>query len=138
MFNCNACGISFTSVKDHLREHHHGEEVELEMTEQLLNEIETTTTKPSLPSTRVTNTSLRPSNNSKAASRPRQSMNTLRTEECIDSDGRSFTRKVVQIERFWDKSPVTLSSTKAPMIEKFFSNVEGVKVISISNHRTNL
>lgn len=57
-------------------------------------------------------------------------MNTLRTEECVDSEGRLYTRKVVQIERFWDRTPAqtSLQSTKAPMIEKFFSNVEGVKV----------
>ncbi|XP_058806231.1 zinc finger protein 90 [Phymastichus coffea] len=131
MFSCNACRISFTNVKDHLRDYHHGEEVVLEMNEEQLNEIEATTTKPMLPSTRIADvnaSSKVSSNNTKAAPRQRQSMNTLRTEECIDSDGRTFTRKVVQIERFWDKSPVNLSSTKAPMIEKFFSNVEGVKV----------
>lgn len=63
--------------------------------------------------------------------RQRQTMNTLRTEECMDSEGRLYTRKVVQIERFWDRTPIqvtTSQSAKAPMIEKFFSNVEGVKV----------
>lgn len=62
--------------------------------------------------------------------RQRQTMNTLRTEECVDNEGRFYTRKVVQIERFWDRTPIqiTSQSAKAPMIEKFFSNVEGVKV----------
>lgn len=63
--------------------------------------------------------------------RQRQTMNTLRTEECVDNEGRFYTRKVVQIERFWDRTPIQItsqSSAKAPMIEKFFSNVEGVKV----------
>lgn len=65
------------------------------------------------------------------AGRQRQTMNTLRTEQCVDNEGRFYTRKVVQIERFWDRTPIQItsqSSAKAPMIEKFFSNVEGVKV----------
>lgn len=65
-------------------------------------------------------------------SRQRQTMNTLRTEECIDSEGRLYTRKVVQIERFWDKQSNNSSTITKPasMIEKFFSNAEGVKTRS--------
>lgn len=123
--------MSFNSVMEHIKEYHDGQEVVLEMAEQQLNELKSaesisqTTMLETLPSETVSeNLTLTTSNPMKQ----RQSMNTLRTEECVDNDGKLYTRKVVQIERFWDRTPVTLSSTKAPMIEKFFSNVEGVKV----------
>ncbi|XP_014234255.1 zinc finger protein 774-like [Trichogramma pretiosum] len=120
-YNCSTCDMSFSCVLTHINEYHNGQEVVLEMNETLEKEL-------MLP---VTNTKV-PSQINSAANKPvqksRQTMNTLQTEECIDSDGRLYTRKVVQIEKFWDRQPVNLPSTKAPMIEKFFSNVEGVKV----------
>ena len=110
--------MSFNSVLDHIKQFHDGQEVLLEMAEQM-NDLATTSPAVSENSENVVNP------------RQRQTMNTLRTEECVDSEGRLYTRKVVQIERFWDRTPVqvtTPQSVKAPMIEKFFSNVEGVKV----------
>lgn len=112
--------MSFNSVLEHIKQFHDGQEVLLEMAEQL-NDLATTSPVSAL--------SEGPENVANA--RQRQTMNTLRTEECVDSEGRLYTRKVVQIERFWDRTPIqvtTSQSAKAPMIEKFFSNVEGVKV----------
>lgn len=111
--------MSFNSVVEHIKQFHDGQEVLLEIADQL----------DDLPAVPATNT-VPPESGNVANPRQRQSMNTLRTEECVDSEGRLYTRKVVQIERFWDRSPAQspLQSTKAPMIEKFFSNVEGVKV----------
>lgn len=111
--------MSFNSVLEHIKQFHDGQEVLLEMAEQL-NDMATTSPASTM--------SEGPENVVNA--RPRQALNTLRTEECVDNEGRLYTRKVVQIERFWDRTPiqVTTQSTKAPMIEKFFSNVEGVKV----------
>ena len=131
MYSCSTCSLSFSSVLEHIQEYHNGQEVILEMAEQQLDEIEASTdaavptpvTSP-LPPNKILQTPVQ--------TKHRQSMNTLRTEECLDSEGRVYTRKVVQIERFSDRTPVTLSSTKAPMIEKFFSNVEGVKVHKLS------
>lgn len=61
--------------------------------------------------------------------RPRHTMNTLKTEECKDSEGRLYTRKVVQIEKFWNKNQQAAQSNKSStLLEKLFSNVEGVKV----------
>jgi hypothetical protein len=112
--------MSFNSVLEHIKQFHDGQEVLLEMAEQL-NDMAT-----SSPASAVSESSENVAN-----ARPRQALNTLRTEECVDNDGRLYTRKVVQIERFWDRTPIqvtTSQSAKAPMIEKFFSNVEGVKV----------
>ncbi|XP_015439093.1 PREDICTED: zinc finger protein 329-like [Dufourea novaeangliae] len=119
VYSCTSCDMSFNSVVEHIKQYHDGQEVLLEIADQL----------DDLPSVPATNT-LPPESGSVVNTRQRQSMNTLRTEECVDSEGRLYTRKVVQIERFWDRTPVQtpLQSTKAPMIEKFFSNVEGVKV----------
>ncbi|XP_012275812.1 zinc finger protein 2 isoform X2 [Orussus abietinus] len=111
LYSCSSCGMSFNSVLDHIKQYHDGQEVVLEMAEQQLDDFPATVPSP-IPE------DLPPTVNA----RQRQTMNTLRTEECVDSEGRLYTRKVVQIERFWDRPP------KAPMIEKFFSNVEGVKV----------
>ncbi|KYN45291.1 hypothetical protein ALC56_00255 [Trachymyrmex septentrionalis] len=118
VYSCTSCEMSFNSVLDHIKQFHDGQEVLLEMAEQM-NDLATTSPAVSENSENVVNP------------RQRQTMNTLRTEECVDSEGRLYTRKVVQIERFWDRTPVqvtTPQSVKAPMIEKFFSNVEGVKV----------
>ena len=118
VYSCTSCEMSFNSVLDHIKQFHDGQEVLLEMAEQM-NDLATTSPVVSENSENVVNP------------RQRQTMNTLRTEECVDSEGRLYTRKVVQIERFWDRTPVqvtTPQSVKAPMIEKFFSNVEGVKV----------
>lgn len=103
---------------DHIKEYHDGQEVVLEMAEQQLNELPP----PLVPITP------REEPTSVIANRQRQMMNTLRTEECVDSEGRLYTRKVVQIERFWDRPSASIPAAKSPMIEKFFSNVEGVKV----------
>ncbi|XP_011255164.1 zinc finger protein 658B isoform X1 [Camponotus floridanus] len=121
VYSCTSCEISFNSILEHIKQFHDGQEVLLEMAEQL-NDLSTPTNQvsaiPDSSSENIVN------------ARQRQTMNTLRTEECVDNEGRFYTRKVVQIERFWDRTPIqiTSQSTKAPMIEKFFSNVEGVKV----------
>lgn len=109
--------MSFNSVLEHIEQFHDGQEVVLEMAEQQMENLPTPAliTPPEEPTSTV-------------ATRQRQMMNTLRTEECVDSEGRLYTRKVVQIERFWDRPTSSLLPAKAPMIEKFFSNVEGVKV----------
>ncbi|CAK9817388.1 Zinc finger protein 180 [Anthophora quadrimaculata] len=119
VYSCTSCDMSFNSVVEHIEQFHDGQEVLLEIADQL----------DDIPAVPVTNT-LSSESGSVVNSRQRQSMNTLRTEECVDSEGRLYTRKVVQIERFWDRTPAqtSIQSTKAPMIEKFFSNVEGVKV----------
>ncbi|CAL7933393.1 unnamed protein product [Xylocopa violacea] len=119
VYSCTSCDMSFNSVVEHIKQFHDGQEVLLEIADQL-DDISSVPVTNSLPS----------ESGSIVNTRQRQSMNTLRTEECVDSEGRLYTRKVVQIERFWDRTPIqtSLQSTKAPMIEKFFSNVEGVKV----------
>lgn len=121
VYSCTSCEISFNSILEHIKQFHDGQEVLLEMAEQL-NDLST-------PTNQVSTISDSNSENAVNA-RQRQTMNTLRTEECLDNDGKFYTRKVVQIEKFWDRTPIqiTSQSTKAPMIEKFFSNVEGVKV----------
>ncbi|XP_046753343.1 zinc finger protein 135-like isoform X2 [Diprion similis] len=117
LYSCSSCGMSFNSVLEHIKEFHDGQEVVLEMAEPPLENLPTpaSITPPQEP-TPV------------PGGRQRQTMNTLRTEECVDSEGRLYTRKVVQIERFWDRPTSSPPPAKAPMIEKFFSNVEGVKV----------
>ncbi|CAL1678334.1 unnamed protein product [Lasius platythorax] len=120
VYSCTSCEISFNSVLEHIKQFHDGQEVLLEMAEQL-NDLAT-------PANQVSAIS---EDSENVNARQRQTMNTLRTEECVDNEGRFYTRKVVQIERFWDRTPIQItsqSSAKAPMIEKFFSNVEGVKV----------
>ncbi|XP_029166722.1 gastrula zinc finger protein XlCGF26.1-like isoform X3 [Nylanderia fulva] len=122
VYSCTSCDISFNSVLEHIKQFHDGQEVLLEMAEQL-NDLAS-------PANQVSAIS-EDSENVNNTGRQRQTMNTLRTEECVDNEGRFYTRKVVQIERFWDRTPIQItsqSSAKAPMIEKFFSNVEGVKV----------
>lgn len=133
MYSCTSCDISFNSILEHIKQFHDGQEVLLEMAEQLDEPVIAATAVPVMSETSesMTNT------------RQRQTMNTLRTEECVDSEGRLYTRKVVQIERFWDRAPIQVTSSpsaKAPMIEKFFSNVEGVKVRFIFDcgHKNNL
>ncbi|XP_051174552.1 zinc finger protein ZFP2-like isoform X2 [Leptopilina boulardi] len=127
LYNCSSCSMSFNSVLDHIKEFHDGQEVVLEMADQQYEELTT----PIIPIETE-----EPIATAKTR-RSRQTMNTLRTEECIDSEGRLYTRKVVQIERFWDQSQQqqqilqqsqTTSAPKSSMIEKFFSNAEGVKV----------
>lgn len=121
VYSCTSCEISFNSILEHIKQFHDGQEVLLEMAEQL-NDLATPTNQVSaIPDSNSENI---------VNARQRQTMNTLRTEECVDNEGRFYTRKVVQIERFWDRTPIqiTSQSAKAPMIEKFFSNVEGVKV----------
>jgi len=132
VYSCTSCEISFNSVLEHIKQFHDGQEVLLEMAEQL-DDLTTTVPINAVPvgsegSENVVN------------ARQRQTMNTLRTEECVDNEGRLYTRKVVQIERFWDRTPIQVASaqsTKAPMIEKFFSNVEGVKVLRRSIFKKN-
>ncbi|XP_034951287.1 oocyte zinc finger protein XlCOF6-like isoform X2 [Chelonus insularis] len=117
IYNCSSCGMSFNSVLDHIKEFHDGQEVVLEMVEDISDVSEPLQFEKEVPE-RVTR------------GKHRQTMNTLRTEECIDSEGRLYTRKVVQIERFWDKNALNTSHTTpkpASMIEKFFSNAEGVE-----------
>ncbi|XP_011136539.1 zinc finger protein 184 isoform X2 [Harpegnathos saltator] len=123
VYSCTSCDMSFNSVLEHIKQFHDGQEVLLEMAEQL-DDLATTVPVSSM-------STLPESSENMDNTRQRQTMNTLRTEECIDSEGRLYTRKVVQIERFWDRTPIqvaTSQSSKAPMIEKFFSNVEGIKV----------
>lgn len=125
VYSCTSCEMSFNSVLEHIKQFHDGQEVLLEMAEQLddsgtmMPASQAQSAIPQLVTENVVN------------ARQRQTMNTLRTEECVDSEGRLYTRKVVQIEKFWDRVPIQVTtqsqSTKAPMIEKFFSNVEGVK-----------
>ncbi|XP_015184803.1 PREDICTED: zinc finger protein 845-like isoform X2 [Polistes dominula] len=120
VYSCTTCDMSFNSVFEHINQFHDGQEVLLEMADQLddLSSVPTT--------------SVLPEETDNTANTQSQTMNTLYTEECVDSEGRLYTRKVVQVERFWDRNSMEVvppvQSAKAPMIEKFFSNVEGVKV----------
>ncbi|XP_035739180.1 zinc finger protein 595-like isoform X2 [Vespa mandarinia] len=119
VYSCTSCDMSFNSVLEHIKQFHDGQEVLLEMAEQL-DDLSSVPTTSVLPDESENDINTQP-----------QAMNTLCTEECVDSEGRLYTRKVVQIERFWDRTSIAIpptQSTKAPMIEKFFSNVEGVKV----------
>lgn len=50
-----------------------------------------------------------------------QILNTLKQEDCLDKDGRLYTRKVVQIEKFWDDE----INTKEPTIIKYLIGEEG-------------
>ncbi|XP_067213500.1 zinc finger protein 883-like isoform X3 [Linepithema humile] len=123
VYSCTSCEISFNSVLEHIKQFHDGQEVLLEMAEQL-DDLTTTVPMNAVPAGPESSENV-------ANARQRQTMNTLRTEECVDNEGRLYTRKVVQIERFWDRTPIQVTSSqsaKAPMIEKFFSNVEGVKM----------
>ncbi|KAK0166299.1 hypothetical protein PV328_004732 [Microctonus aethiopoides] len=119
VYNCSSCKMSFNSVLDHINMYHDDQEVVLEMANDTVEEqLPQLSPKAEIPGP-VTR------------SRQRRPMNTLRTEECIDAEGRLYTRKVVQIERFWDPNTGNNSSQntikQAPMIEKFFSNAEGIK-----------
>ncbi|XP_043502367.1 zinc finger protein 383-like isoform X2 [Polistes fuscatus] len=119
VYSCTTCDMSFNSVLEHIKQFHDGQEVLLEMAEQLddLSSVPTTSVLPE-ETDNTTNTQS-------------QTMNTLYTEECVDSEGKLYTRKIVQVERFWDRNSMEVppvQSAKAPMIEKFFSNVEGVKM----------
>lgn len=118
LYSCSSCGMSFNSVLEHIRQYHDGQEVVLEMAEQQFDDLNVPSSTPTTDE----------ANSASNQGRQRQTMNTLRTEECVDNEGRVYTRKVVQIERFWDRTPTTLPSSKSPMIEKFFSNAEGLKV----------
>ncbi|XP_008550811.1 zinc finger protein 595 isoform X2 [Microplitis demolitor] len=125
VYNCSSCGVSFNSVIDHIKEYHEGQDVIVEVngdmtqTEDLPAEETIENTKQGLGT----------------RSHQRQKMNTLRTEECVDSEGRRYTRKVVQIERFWDKKDKSINSAK--MIEKFFANPENEpKPLSLSSTKT--
>lgn len=51
-----------------------------------------------------------------------QILNTVRQEDCIDKDGRIYTRKVVQIEKFWDEKNV---SKEDPVCEYYLINNDG-------------
>ncbi|EZA61797.1 hypothetical protein X777_09418 [Ooceraea biroi] len=125
VYSCTSCEMSFDSVLEHIKQFHDGQEVLLEMAEQLDDLGTMMPVNAAVPTMPEVTENL-------VNARQRQTMNTLRTEECVDSEGRLYTRKVVQIEKFWDRVPIQVTtqsqSTKAPMIEKFFSNVEGVKV----------
>lgn len=128
--------MKFNDPVDHMDRYHDGQKYQeidpnQEMDSNKTEEIIVPTLEPLISFKNEMETSIATSRPSRAAKRKflqKQALNTMRTEECIDSEGRKYTRKVVKIERFWDKTPITLSTTKAPMIEKFFSNVEGVKV----------
>lgn len=112
--------MNFSSVMEHIKQYHDGQEVILDIGDTQIDDgttVESIQTEP--------HSNLQIIKNSK---KKKLSKDLIKTEECIDSDGRSFTRKFVQINKFWDQSPTTNSSSKAPMIEKFFFNVEGVKV----------
>lgn len=160
LYSCSSCDMSFNSVLSHIKEYHDGQEVVLEMAEQQMNDLPDGTEmqdaeedKEAIESLGITNECLSEGNSSADLNRPagnssgglpkqRRTMNTLRTEECVDSEGRLYTRKVVQIERFWDRSTdggagsqghsqqrqSQNSSKNASMIEKFFSNAEGLKI----------
>lgn len=112
--------MSFSSVMEHIKQYHDGQEVILDIGDTPLEEDTTVETIPTEPNSNLQIV--------KTSKKKKQTNNLVKTEECIDSDGRSFTRKFIQINKFWDQCTNTTSS-KAPMIEKFFYNAEGIKVL---------
>lgn len=49
-----------------------------------------------------------------------QILNTVQQQECLDKDGRLYTRKVVKIEKFWEEnSDQNQSKKEPPVIEKY-------------------
>lgn len=112
--------MNFPSVMDHIKQYHDGQEVILDIGDTQLDE---STTVETIPTEHTSNLQI-----IKTSKKKKETNNLLKTEECIDSDGRSFTRKFVQINKFWNQSSSSNSPSKGPMIEKFFCNAQGVKV----------
>lgn len=120
MYNyCNICEINFESFEEHMAECHshlsaeqieNGNDVD---EEDIYEEIETI-----IPEETPAPLTVKPR---------RQTMQTLRVEHCTDEEGRSYMRKVVQIEPFWDRTNTSTNETKpTSMIEKFFSTTKNV------------
>lgn len=81
VYSCTSCDMSFNSVVEHIKQFHDGQEVLLEIADQL----------DDIPTVPATNTLTSESGNV-INNRQRQSMNTLRTEECVDSEGRLYKK----------------------------------------------
>nr|XP_022900317.1 zinc finger protein 585B-like [Onthophagus taurus]XP_022900318.1 zinc finger protein 585B-like [Onthophagus taurus] len=92
-FYCSTCAISFTSVGEHLEKYHEGQEVFVETDEQQ-EDVE--------KSFVVMNKDHEDSEEILDEDSNADLLNTLQQEEILDKDGRVYTRKVVQIEKFWN------------------------------------
>ncbi|XP_044004380.1 zinc finger protein 716-like isoform X2 [Aphidius gifuensis] len=113
---CNICEISFESFKEHMAEFH----PDLSATqikndddndEDIYGDVETI-----IPEETPVPLTIKPQR--------RSAMQTLRVEHCTDEEGRSYMRKVVQIEPFWDRTNTTNETKPTSMIEKFFSSTK--------------
>lgn len=62
-----------------------------------------------------------------------QLLNTIKQEDCVDKDGRLYTRKVVQIEKFWDEESVR---PRVPIVLKYVVTEEG-SLTKIDNDENN-
>lgn len=98
MFYCSSCAMSFTSVNDHLDEFHEGQTVFIEDETQQSNEQDESGFYVVQSKKGDTYEDSESDGNSEGPTE----YNTIKEEECVDKDGRLYTRKVVQIEKFWE------------------------------------
>lgn len=147
VYSCVGCGMSFTNLIEHINQYHDEEEVVVEMQnedEELKDGddiLKSISEGKAIISDDTIETVMIPEydddeemysnedsqevdGNSK--SRLPQLLNTLKQENCVDKDGRLYTRKVVQIEKFWMERKNLAVRPKDPIVVKYTADDDGV------------
>ncbi|GJQ80970.1 hypothetical protein Trydic_g4787 [Trypoxylus dichotomus] len=129
-FYCSSCAVSFSSINEHLQQYHEGQEIFIEdvgagdvgnedgetfivVQNKMLEEVEEED---------------EDSEDNLIDIADSNDYNTLRQEDITDKDGRLYTRKVVQIEKFWDESDEK-NGKPPPKTQKYIlENGKAIKV----------
>ncbi|KAG5877630.1 hypothetical protein JTB14_030028 [Gonioctena quinquepunctata] len=108
MYMCMMCDAHFPSIEDHLEKYHDGEEVVLETEND--GEVYDYEDEAMITSKNDDEVYEVPDNEDVVVSN-----NTVEEQQCLDKDGRAYTRKVVRIDKFWTDE--NINST--PMTENY-------------------
>ncbi|KAJ8916123.1 hypothetical protein NQ315_004490 [Exocentrus adspersus] len=107
LYMCQMCNVQFTSVEEHLQKYHAGEEVIYEGEDDShLNDADNAEDMENGDGTDIEENMFdlnedEEYNNSAEYIEDTKSSNTIEEQQCVDKDGRVYTRKVVKIDKFW-------------------------------------
>ncbi|KAJ8953950.1 hypothetical protein NQ318_019193 [Aromia moschata] len=126
LYMCQMCDMSFNSIEEHLEKYHAGEELILETDENLVDESNADVIEEDEGGTDIDENMFALKDDSENGDdlETDEKTQTIEEQQCLDKEGRIYTRKVVKIDKFW------IDDLNSPMTEKYV--LENGKIRKIS------
>ncbi|CAH0564250.1 unnamed protein product [Brassicogethes aeneus] len=127
LYNCQMCDMNFNNIEEHLQNYHEGEEVVLETeaveeNDDLKNELATYEMQQDAEDQEE-------DEEEENTQQPNKNKMVLDEAQCMDKEGRLYTRKVVKIDKFWEVEDNAVE-LQPPTSQKYIINNGKIQVLT--------